>query len=255
MSAQVVAQLLRSPSEIASICRDDRPEARAVATTSLASIALGAAAFGGVIGSFRGGHQIAYGALKVPLAMLATLCIAAPAFHAFAAVLGRPWPMRSIISLTLAAAGRSSLVLLAFAPALWLYLDLGAGYHAAALGASMAYAIAGLAALSVLVRGLGEGPGRLRTALAFVSIFFAVGGQTAWILRPYLVRPRTTDIPFVRAREGSFTESVLMSLSSAVMYSGRPYVTGPDDRAEEEEQTEEKRIDSRGSRRRAEEDL
>lgn len=230
MSALVVARLLRSPGEVARACRDDLPEVRAIATTSLASIALGAAAFGGVIGSFRGGAQIAYGAAKVPLALLATLCIAAPAFHAVAAVLGRPWPMRSIVSLALAAAGRSSLVLLAFAPALWLSIDLGMGYHSAALAASAAYGIAGLAALSVLVRGLGEGKGRVRTALAFVAIFFAVGGQTTWILRPYLVRPRATSVPFLREREGSFTESVLMSLSSAVLYHDRPYVMDPKSR-------------------------
>lgn len=215
MSAHVLARLLRSPGDVARACRDDDEEVHKIASFSLASTVLGAAAFGGVVGSFRGGHQIVYGAAKVPLAVLATLCLAAPAFHAIAAVLGRPWPMRSIISLALAAAGRSSLVLLAFAPALWLVYDFGMGYHTAALCASGAYAIAGLAALSILVRGLGEGPGRITTALAFMAVFFMVGGQTAWILRPYLVRPRTENIPFLRAREGSFVESVLTSLASA----------------------------------------
>ncbi len=215
MSAHVLARLLRSPGDVARACRDDDDDVRNIASFSLASTILGAAAFGGVVGSFRGSHQILYGAAKVPIAVLATLCLAAPAFHAIAAVLGRPWPMRSIIALALAAAGRSSLVLLAFAPALWLVYDFGMGYHTAALCASAAYAIAGIAALSVLVRGLGEGPGRITTALAFMAVFFMVGGQTAWILRPYLVRPRTTSIPFLRDREGSFVESVLTSLSSA----------------------------------------
>ena len=215
MSAHVLARLLRSPGDVARACRDDEADVRAIASFSLASTILGAAAFGGVVGSFRGGAQIAYGAVKVPIAVLATLCLAAPAFHAIAAVLGRPWPMRSIIALALAAAGRSSLVLLAFAPALWLVFDFGMGYHTASLFASAAYAIAGFAALSVLVRGLGEGPGRITTALAFIGIFFMVGGQTAWILRPYLVRPKTTSIPFLRDREGSFAEAVITSLASA----------------------------------------
>lgn len=224
MSAHVLARLLRRPGEVAQACRNDDEEVRTIASFSLASTILGAAAFGGVVGSFRGGHQIVYGAAKVPIAILATLCLAAPAFHAIAAVLGRPWPMRSIIALALAAAGRSSLVLLAFAPALWLVYDFGMGYHTAALCASAAYAIAGLAALSILVRGLGDGPGRLTTAFAFMAIFFMVGGQTAWILRPYLVRPRTTNIPFLRDREGSFMESVMTSLASANgLYSSNSY--------------------------------
>ena len=170
---------------------------------------------GGVIGSFRGGIQIFYGAVKVPLAMLITLAICAPAFHALAAGLGRAWPMRSIIALTLAAAGRASLVLLAVSPALWLLFDLGLGYHMAALTAAFAYAVAGCAAVGILLRGLGPEAGRLLTAFAFVSVFFAVGGQTSWILRPYLVRPRTEAIPFLRAREGSFADSLLMSSRSA----------------------------------------
>lgn len=224
MSAHVLARLLRSPGEIAKSCRDDDTDVTTIASFSLGATILGAAAFGGVVGSFRGGHQIVYGAAKVPIAILATLCLAAPAFHAIAAVLGRPWPMRSIIALALAAAGRSSLVLLAFAPALWLVYDFGMGYHSAAVCASIAYAIAGIAALSVLVRGLGDGPGRFTTALAFMAVFFMVGGQTAWILRPYLVRPRTTSIPFLRDREGSFIESVVTSLASANgLYSNNSY--------------------------------
>lgn len=224
MSAHVLARLLRSPGEVAKACRDDDTDVATIASFSLGATILGAAAFGGVVGSFRGGHQIIYGAAKVPIAILATLCLAAPAFHAIAAVLGRPWPMRSIIALALASAGRSSLVLLAFAPALWLVYDFGMGYHSAAVCASIAYAIAGIAALSVLVRGLGDGPGRLTTAFAFMAVFFMVGGQTAWILRPYLVRPRTTSIPFLRDREGSFIESVVTSLASANgMYSSNSY--------------------------------
>lgn len=215
MSAAVLSQLLRAPGEIAASCREDR-DVRAISLTSIAAIILGAAAFGGVIGSFRGGAQIAYGAVKVPLAIMATLAICAPAFHALAAVLGRPWPMRSVVSLALAAAGRSSLVLLAFTPALWLALDWGLDYHSAALAAALAYGVAGIAALGVLVRGIGEGSGRALTALAFMAMFFAVGGQTTWILRPYLVRPRATSIPFIRAREGGFSDALLTSGRSAL---------------------------------------
>lgn len=214
MSAAVLSRLLRDPGEIAASCREDR-DVRAIAVTSLLSILAGAAAFGGVIGSFRGGPQIVYAALKVPLALLATLAICAPAFHALCAGLGRAWPMRSIVALSLASAGRSALVLLALSPALWLLYDRGLGYHSAALAASLAYAIAGLAALGILVRGLSQGPGRVLTALSFVMVFFAVGGQSSWILRPYLVRPRTEHIPFVRAREGSFADSLYMSSRSA----------------------------------------
>lgn len=222
MSAVVLNRLLRAPGEIAAACREDR-DVRAIAATSLAALALGAAVFGGVIGSFRGGLQIVYAAVKVPIALLVTLALCVPAFHAIAAALGRAFPMRTIVALALAAAGRAALVLLAVSPMLWLVFDRGLGYHEAALASALAYAAAGAAAFSVLVRGLGEGPGRLLTAAAFAAIFFAVGGQTSWILRPYLIRPRTwaaashhvQRIPFVRAYEGSFADSIYQSSRSA----------------------------------------
>jgi hypothetical protein len=221
-TATVLNRLLRAPDEIAAACREDR-DTRLIAAASLAALCVGAAVFGGVIGSFRGGLQIVFAAVKVPLALLGTLALSAPAFHAIAAGLGRPLPMRTVVTLALASAGRAALVLLAVAPLLWLAFDRGIGYHAAALASAVAYAAAGLAALSLLVRGLGEGPGRLLTALGCAAVFFAVGGQASWILRPYLIRPRTWSaaqhhvqrIPFVRAYEGSFAASIYTSSRSA----------------------------------------
>lgn len=195
---------------------------RAIAATSIGAIVLGAAAFGGVLGAFRGGVQIAYAAVKLPLAVLATLVVCAPAFHALAASFGRAWPLRSVASLTLAAAGRCSLLLLAAAPVLWLLIDFGIGYHDAALVAALAYGGAGIAALSVVVRGLGKGPHRALTTVSFVLVFFVVAGQTSWALRPYLVRPRTEAVPFLRDREGSFVESVLTSGRSTMGDYDRP---------------------------------
>lgn len=210
-----IGLLLRDPAEVARRCLEE-DGLRALTLASLAALVLGTAVFGGVVGSFRGGPQIAYAAIKIPLAMLAALVACVPAFHAIAASLGRPWPFRTVVALTIAAAGRAALVLLAFAPVLWLSFDLGLGYHAAALAAALAYGIAGLSAMGVLVHGLGEGTHRLTTAAAFVVVFLAAAGQTGWLLRPYLVRPQTEEIPFVRAREGGFGDALVVSTRSAL---------------------------------------
>ena len=206
--------LLSSPREVARRCLEEEG-LKPLAVASLGALALGAAVFGGVVGSFRGGEQILYGAIKVPIALLGALVICVPALHGIAASLGRAWPLRTVIALTLAAAGRAALVLLAFSPVLWLAYDLGLGYHAAALAATGAYGLAGLAALGVLLRGLGRGKHAVTTALAFVAVFLAAGGQTGWILRPYLVRPQTGDVPFVRSIEGGFADAVVRSTRSA----------------------------------------
>ena len=64
--------LLRSPGETArrAIAGESM---RSLVAISIAAIAAGGAAFGGVVGSFRGGAQIAYAGIKLPLALLAML--------------------------------------------------------------------------------------------------------------------------------------------------------------------------------------
>ncbi len=207
--------LLRDPAEAAQRAVDGR-SLRPLVATSIAAIAAGGAAFGGVVGSFRGGEQIAFAALKLPLAGIAALAIGVPAFHAIGAALGRRWSFRGVIALSLASAARGSLVLFAIAPALWLAIDRGLGYHATAIAATVAFLLAGAASLGVLLRGIGPGRGQLGSALAIAVVFLAISGQTSWILRPWLVRPRSEDVPFLREREGSVADAIVTSARSAV---------------------------------------
>src|SRR4051794_41562430 len=108
-------RILRAPGEVAEQCKSDRDVA-AIARTALIALALSATAFGAAVGSWRGGKQIAFAAMKMPIGILATLALAAPAFYVLAAVFGRPWPLRAVLSLVLAAGARCSLLLLARAP-------------------------------------------------------------------------------------------------------------------------------------------
>lgn len=241
-----IALLLRSPASVARRCRNEE-RLPSLAAAALAATVAGAAAFGGVLGSFRGGAQIVAGAAKVPIALVVTLAIAVPAFYALASALGRMWSMRTVVALALSAAGRSSLVLLAAAPALWLAVSSGLSYHASAVIASLAYALGGLAALGILLRGLDGGASKLPTALAFIAVFFAIGGQTAWILRPYLGRPTLADVPFIRANEGSFADAVVLSMRSAAgVYDAVPAAWSEDENGQRYRYTESPSIETRG---------
>lgn len=195
-------RVLRAPGEVASACRDER-DADAVARTALVTLVVSSVAFGAAIGTFHGGRQIAFAMLKMPLVVLVTLGLAAPAFYALTAVFGRPWRLRAVFSLVLAAGARFALVMLATTPICWLTIDFGTPYEAIKLTATTAYGLAGLAGLEVLVRGLGEGRGRRETLVLFVCVFLGIGAQTAWVMRPYLGRPgvRTMQL-FTREREG-----------------------------------------------------
>jgi hypothetical protein len=209
----MITHLVRHPEEVLRRCREPGAQA-AIARTALVMIALGGALFGAAVGSFRGGGQIFFSAVKIPAATLATLAICGPGFAALAAAYGRHWTLRETLALALAAGARSSLVLFALAPALWLAIDLGASYDHARLGAALAYALAGFSALVFLLRGLGDAPGRTATAASFVVLFAIVGSQTAWLLRPYLGDPRDGEVPLFAhgRREGGLGGALERSL-------------------------------------------
>ena len=205
-------RILRSPAEVAEQCRSDRDVA-SIARTALVTLAIAATAFGAAVGSWRGGRQIAFAALKMPIAILGTLAIAAPAFYVLAAIFGRPWALRPVLSLVLSAGARFALVLLALTPPLWLTIDFGAPYEVVKVAATLGYGLAGLAGLEVLVRGLGSGPGRGLTIGLFIAVFLLIGGQNAWVLRPYLGTPGDRDVTlFTRKREGGLVVQLLKAI-------------------------------------------
>lgn len=205
-------RILRAPAGVAEQCRSDRDVA-GIARTALLTLAISATAFGAAVGSWRGGRQIAFAALKMPIGILGTLAISAPAFYVLAAIFGRPWAMRPVLSLVLSAGARFSLVLLAMTPPLWLLINFGAHYDVIKVVATVVYALAGLAGLEVLVRGLGDGPGKHMTIGLFVAVFLLIGGQNAWVLRPYLGTPGAQDVTlFTREREGGLVVQLLQAI-------------------------------------------
>jgi hypothetical protein len=208
----MLERILRKPASVAEECKADRDVAR-IAKTALVTLVVASIAFGAAAGSWHGGKQIAFAAMKMPIGLVGTLALAAPAFYALAAVFGRPWSLRAVLSLVLAAGARFALVLLAMTPPIWLTIDFGAPYHAVKLVATAAYAIAGLAGLEVLVRGLGDGRGRRATIGLFMGVFLLVGAQNAWVLRPWLGEPDGSDVTlFTTKREGGLVVQLARSV-------------------------------------------
>jgi hypothetical protein len=206
--------LLATPNVIVDRCRQE-PDLRRFALHTCLAIVFGGAAFGAAVGSFRGGSQLAFAAIKLPLATLATLAVAGPALMAIANAFDRGWSLRESVALLLAAGARASLVLLALAPALWMVVGFGAGYHALKLCAALAYGTAGLSGLSFLLRALGDRPGRLPGAAIFVVVFSVAGAQSAWVLRPYIGDPRDRNVPVLAhgVEHGGVAGALFESLS------------------------------------------
>jgi hypothetical protein len=207
-----VERLLRAPQRF--LDELDGADLVPLTRTLLATVALGAGVFGAVVGAYRGGVQVVYGAVKVPLLLLGTMAICMPAFVALARALRVRLSAREVVTLTLGACARFALVLAGLAPVLWLLAG-WLGYHATALVVALACGLAGLSASGLLFRGLTRRGGGVAAGLAFLAVFAVVGGQTSWLLRPFLVRPKTTHVPFVRPIEGDLLDAVWRSSRSA----------------------------------------
>ncbi|MCC6644622.1 MAG: hypothetical protein IT374_03495 [Polyangiaceae bacterium] len=181
----------------------------------LATIVLGGAVFGAVIGGYRGGAQVAYAAVKLPAFLLGTLALSVPAFVGLARAFSLRVEPAELVALSLGATARLALVLVGLAPVLWLLSGV-CTYHSMTLWSTAAMLVAGLSASSLLFAGLARRGtwGKVAGAL-MVAVFGLLGAQTSWMLRPFLVRPRTVHVPFMRAVEGDPFGSVSTSLRSA----------------------------------------
>ena len=212
--------LLRDPAHFLDLLeREDAAPAdrmAALARTLVAAIVVGAGAFGAVVGAHRGGLQVLWCAVKVPLLLMVTLVVCAPPFVALAKAADVPLGARRVIALALGSCARFALVLVGLAPFVWLSEAQAMGYHRVILAVVAVCVIAGTAAGRLLFAGLARaGAAGTRVGLAFVVVFALVGAQTSWILRPFVVRPRTTHVPVVRALEGDFLDAVSTSARSA----------------------------------------
>jgi hypothetical protein len=186
----------------------------------VATIVVAMAVVGATLGNYHGHIQIAYAAIKLPLVLLGTAALSAPALTAIGAAVGRRARLAVDLVLVTSALAFGALLLAAFTPLILLFSAIDVPYHKMILAVVAMFSIAGIASLRLVVRALAaEASTGWRTAVAGLCVVFAlVGGQLSWALRPYLVRPRADDVVFVHpvnAREGSLFDAILTAAASA----------------------------------------
>jgi len=213
---ETIDLLLRDRTRMLLALRGDR-DVMPVLRTMVATIAICMAIVGAALGTYRGGAQIGYAAIKLPLVLLGTAALSAPALTAIGLALGRRARFAHDLALVLSALAFGALLLAACTPLILLGRSIDLDYHRMILATVGMFAIAGIAALRMIAVGLaGEHAVGWRAAFTGLCIVFVVvGGQLSWALRPYLARPRAQDVPFVREVEGSLFDSVTQAFDSA----------------------------------------
>jgi hypothetical protein len=188
-----------------------------VIRTMAATIAIAMAIVGAALGSFRGGVQIGYAAVKMPLVLLGTAALSAPAMSSIGAALGRRSRLSTDLSLVMTALAFGALLVAACTPLLLLGRAMHIGYHRTILLAVAMFAVGGIAALRMIVKEVAaeKAPGWRSAIAGLVIVFTLVCGQLAWALRPYLVRPQSKEVPFLRQVEGSLMDAIPEAIRSA----------------------------------------
>jgi hypothetical protein len=214
-AAAHVDQLLKQPAVVLRAL--DTQEGLAARTRTYVQVLVaGTATFGAALGFFRGGAQIVYAAIKLPLVTLVMLAVVAPVLYALNRALERPANMAREVALLVAALARGALVLAAETPLIWAAHAVGADYHQLVLLAVVACSLAGLVSFGFIWKALSATLRARWLVMAMLIVTMGtVGAQASWIFRPFLVRPRATDVVFVHPLEGSFSESIEDSFSSA----------------------------------------
>lgn len=218
-SMNTLEQLLREPAVLLERINNER-EVIEISRVMLGAIAVSGAIFGAALGAYHGGIQILYAALKLPLVILLTACICAPVLTMSNRALGRSASISRDLAMVLSALALGGLVIAALAPILLLAGLLKMSYHEAILVAFGSCGLGGLVGVSLLWRGLRLESKSLSwsdisAALFVIGAFGVCGLQMSWVFRPYLVRPKTEEVPFMRSMEGNIIDSVLKTQRSA----------------------------------------
>jgi hypothetical protein len=210
-----VDELLKKPALVARAIEAESDLAARTRTYVKVLIA-GTATFGAALGFHRGGAQVLYAAVKLPLVTLVTLAVVAPLLHLLNRALERPANMARDVSTLAAALARGALVLAAETPLIWAGHAIGAAYHRMILITVLACAVAGAVSFWFLWRVLSSTrQSRWLVALVVLTTIGIVGAQASWLFRPYLVRPRAAGVVFMHPLEGSFSEALGDSIASA----------------------------------------
>lgn len=212
--SSLMGTVLRNPAALVS-APDPRRVLATLAPKLLAIGIMGMALFGLVVGSYRGGVQNLYAAIKLPLLLLVPAVVGLPAVRALYAACDVNTPHARLALATLVGMARTGVLAAACGPVLWLLYSVHIDYHLAILAMTGCLVLVGLPGLSTIVRSLPAG-GRHRVVAAATSVVLlgVVGAQTGWLLRPFVARPRA-EVSFVRPVESDVFSSLRTAFDSA----------------------------------------
>lgn len=171
-------------------------------------------------------RQLLASGLKVPLLFGLTLAVTFPSLYVFATLLGSRLRFGELVRFVVAGLAVLVAVLAAFGPIVAFFSVTTVSYPFVLLMNVAVFGLAGLFGARFLHRVLsarpavpdeaaGPGVGSTRVFYVWMIVFGLVGGQMAWVLRPFVGNP-AQPFEWFRAREGSFVLGVWQAVRSLI---------------------------------------
>ena len=151
-------------------------------------------------GSWHGGVQLVFAAVKAPLLFMIPLAVCLPAMRVLLETEGQELSHTKVALAGLVGMARAGMLSAALSPVLWLFLSLHPSYASAALWLAGTLALAGLPGLVTIARILAPPRRRLPAVLVSVLLLGATTAQTGWLLRPFIALPHA-EVTFLRPLE------------------------------------------------------
>lgn len=209
----LINEMLRDPASLVDRM-DGEGEFAAHGPRLLALIVVGAGLFGAVVGTYRGGLQVAFAAAKMPVLVLLPGLVLLPALQALWALSEVTVSLRRLSAAALVGSARTAVLAAALGPILWLAWP-GLDYHWAILWFVGALSVAGAAGLSVVLEAApATGKPLVVRAVALV-LLGVLSMQSGWMLRPFVVRPGA-ETTWVRTVEDDVFTALGTTVQTAV---------------------------------------
>jgi len=203
----VVEEFVKRRDEFLKNLMDEKELKRYFVNSNLAIVVL-TVIYGATMGTYPGGLQILYDAVKIPMLLLISLYLTAPSYYVLCSILGGKRTVLQMVVLLLSGFTVMSTVLLALVPVNLFFILTTAdttftSYAFVVLLNIGIFSLAGFFALAHLVIGFKKMYQEANWTPAFLAgslILMFVGTQLAWILRPYF----HYDPQFIRPVERNF---------------------------------------------------
>ncbi len=192
----------------------DENKLRDYFTTSILATVLFGALYGGSMGTYAGGLQILFDAIKIPMLFLVAVFVSLPTYFVLNGILGGEMSLKQMTVLFMISITVMATMMIAFLPVTLFFMlttpeRTFAAYAFTVLLNVFFFGIAGVTAVSYLLRGFskihGENKKWVPAMITGSGVLAFVGTQLAWVLRPYF----HLSTAFIAPPSGNFYIAVI----------------------------------------------